>query len=166
MRNIKIDKVVINMCVGEPGDRLTRAGRVLQELSEQEPKFSTARLTIRSFGIRRNDKIATYVTVSGQKAEDILQKALHVKEFELKDKNFSQSGNFGFGIQEHIDLGLKYDPSVGIYGMDFYVVLTRPGKRVALKKHKKGKIGYQHKVTPEDAKKWFVTKFGGHIRND
>ena len=37
-------------------------------------------------------------------------------------------GNFGFGIQEHIDLGIKYDPSIGIYGMDFYVVLGRPGR--------------------------------------
>ena len=42
--------------------------------------------------------------------------------------NFSDSGQFGFGIQEHIDLGIKYDPAIGIYGMDFVVVLTRPGK--------------------------------------
>jgi large subunit ribosomal protein L11e len=142
------------------------SARVLQELTDQEPKFSQARLTIRSFGIRRNDKIATYVTVRGQKAEDILQKALHVKEFELRDRNFSATGNFGFGVQEHIDLGLKYDPSVGIYGMDFYVVLTRPGRRVAMRKRKRGKIGFAHKVTKDDAQKWFVTKFGGHIRND
>jgi large subunit ribosomal protein L11e len=32
-------------------------------------------------------------------------------------RNFSATGNFGFGIQEHIDLGIKYDPSIGIYGM-------------------------------------------------
>ena len=51
-----------------------------------------------------------------------------MKEFELKRANFSDTGNFGFGIQEHIDLGIKYDPNIGIYGMDFYVVLGRPGK--------------------------------------
>ena len=39
-----------------------------------------------------------------------------MKEFELLRKNFSDTGNFGFGINEHIDLGLKYDPSTGIYG--------------------------------------------------
>ena len=50
-----------------------------------------------------------------------------VREYELRKDNFSDTGNFGFGIQEHIDLGIKYDPSVGIYGLDFYVVLGRPG---------------------------------------
>jgi large subunit ribosomal protein L11e len=69
------------------------------------------------------------------------------------------TGNFGFGIDEHIDLGLKYDPSTGIYGMDFYVVLTRPGYRVANRKHKAGRVGVQHKVTREDAMKWFKAKY-------
>ena len=50
-----------------------------------------------------------------------------MKEYELRRGNFSETGNFGFGIQEHIDLGIKYDPGIGIYGMDFYVVLNRPG---------------------------------------
>lgn len=44
------------------------------------------------------------------------ESGLKVKEFELLRKNFSDTGNFGFGINEHIDLGLKYDPSTGIYG--------------------------------------------------
>lgn len=51
-----------------------------------------------------------------------------VREYELRRDNFSSTGNFGFGIQEHIDLGIKYDPSIGIYGLDFYVVLGRPGE--------------------------------------
>lgn len=53
---------------------------------------------------------------------------VQVREYELRRDNFSATGNFGFGIQEHIDLGIKYDPSIGIYGLDFYVVLGRPGK--------------------------------------
>ena len=39
-----------------------------------------------------------------------------MREYELLRRNFSDSGNFGFGINEHIDLGIKYDPSTGIYG--------------------------------------------------
>lgn len=88
---------------------------MLEQLTDQRPVFSKCRLTIRSFGVRRNEKIACHVTVRGKKAMDILERGLKVKEYELKRKNFSDTGNFGFGIQEHIDLGLKYDPSTGNY---------------------------------------------------
>ena len=163
MRKIQIEKVVVNICVGEAGDRLTRAAKVLKELTDQEPKFSKARLTVRTFSIRRDQEIATHVSVRGAKAEEILNKALAVKEFELKARNFSSTGNFGFGVDEHIDLGLKYDPSIGIYGMDFYVVLSRPGYRVGRKKRKSGRIGVQHIISKDDAMKWFKSKFNGHI---
>jgi len=166
MRQIYIEKLIVNICVGESGDKLTKAGRVLKELTEQEPVFSVARLTVRTFGIRRNEKIAVHVTVRGQKAEEILNKGLQVHEYELKDRNFSTTGNFGFGIQEHIDLGLKYDPSVGIYGMDFYIVLGRPGFRVSRKKRGFARVGVTHRITKDVAKKWFTTKFGGTIRNE
>lgn len=67
----------------------------------------TARYTVRSFGIRRNEKIACYVTVRGEKAMQLLESGLKVKEYELLRRNFSDTGCFGFGIQEHIDLGIK-----------------------------------------------------------
>lgn len=76
----------------------------------------------------------------------------------MRRENFSDTGNFGFGIQEHIDLGIKYDPSIGIYGLDFYVVLGRPGFNVAHRRRKVGKVGFGHRLTKEDAMKWFQQK--------
>jgi large subunit ribosomal protein L11e len=74
------------------------------------------------------------------------------------------AGNFGFGIDEHIDLGIKYDPSTGIYGMDFYVVLGRAGLRVSRRKHQRNRVGFPHRLTKEDAQKWFQTKFDGTFK--
>eukprot|EP01130_Rhizamoeba_saxonica_P000268 TRINITY_DN10244_c0_g1_i1.p1 TRINITY_DN10244_c0_g1~~TRINITY_DN10244_c0_g1_i1.p1 ORF type:complete len:205 (-),score=53.73 TRINITY_DN10244_c0_g1_i1:47-622(-) len=165
MRNISIDKIVVNICVGASGDPLVRAKKVLYELTGQVGVSGKARLTVRNFGIRRNEEIGVSTTVRGTKAMEILEKALKVKEYELLARNFSDTGNFGFGIREHIDLGIKYDPSVGIYGMDIYVVLSRPGFRVARRKRAKARVGKNHKVTKDEAKQWFRDTFDGHISN-
>ena len=64
-------------------------------------------------------------------------------------RKFSETGNFGFGIQEHIDLGELYDPAIGVFGVDFYAVIGRAGARVAKRKIKRPQIGTKHRVTKD-----------------
>merc|ERR1712224_557763 len=145
------------------GDLLTKASKVLEQLTGQRPVYGLARYTVRSFSIRRNEKISCFVTIRGEKADELLEAGLKVKEFELFHKNFAATGNFGFGIEEHIDLGIKYDPTTGIYGMDFYVVLDRPGYRVSRRRCRYSRIGVRHRITKEEAVKWFQSNYGGVV---
>eukprot|EP00917_Polyrhabdina_sp_WS-2016_P008799 GHVP01019594.1.p1 GENE.GHVP01019594.1~~GHVP01019594.1.p1 ORF type:complete len:112 (-),score=21.43 GHVP01019594.1:2042-2377(-) len=108
-------------------------------------------------------KIATHVTVRGDKAIEIIEKGLKVKEYELNSSCFSSTGQFGFGLEEHIDLGLKYDPSVGIYGMHFVIVLKRAGYRVTKRKRAQRKIAKRHRVTKNDSIEWYKKKFDGIV---
>merc|ERR1711994_943413 len=93
MRGIVVDKLILNLCTGESGDKLTKAAKVLEDLTGQRPLESKARFTIRTFSIRRNEKIAVHVTTRGKKAEELLKRGLKVREFELRKKNFSDNGN-------------------------------------------------------------------------
>ena len=160
-QGIYVEKLILNCSVGESGDKLTRGARVLQQLTKQKPVFTKARYTVRQFSIRRNEKIACHVTVRGEAALQLIERGLKVKEYELKKANFSDTGNFGFGINEPIDLGIKYDPATGIYGMDFYVVLHKPGNRVGRRKHCQSRMGVKNRITKEEAMKWFEKKYDG-----
>jgi len=161
MRKLRIEKLTLNICVGESGDRLVRAGKVLNQLTDQTGVNGKARLTVRTFNIRRNEQISVFTTVRGEKAREILENALKVKEYELEEKNFSDTGCFGFGIDEHIDLGIKYDPTVGIFGLDLYLQLSRPGYRITKRRRKVGRVGPKQKVSRAEAMKWFQDEFEG-----
>ena len=49
--------------------------------------------------------------------------------------------------------------------MDFYMVMGRPGMNVRHRRRKCGRVGFQHRLTKEDAMKWFQTKYDGIILN-
>ncbi|KAI5151147.1 large subunit ribosomal protein L11e [Enteropsectra breve] len=163
MRNIKIGKLCINTCIKPREARLDKAVKVLEQLTGQTPFTSKSRLTIRGWGIRRNERISTSVTVMGEKAYKLLENALKVKEFELPKSCFSNNGCFGFGITEHIDLDIKYDPACGIFGLNYFVVLERPGVRVARRRRCQSRIGNKQKVRQDDAVQWFKDTFDGVV---
>ena len=60
----------------------------------QKPVESKAKYSIRTFGIKRNEKIAVHVTVRGERAEELLKRGLKVKEYELRKVNFSENGKW------------------------------------------------------------------------
>jgi large subunit ribosomal protein L5 len=148
----RIEKVVVNLCVGKSGEPLEKASKVLKELTNQTPVKKKAKKTIRDFGVRQGEPIACVVTLRKQKAIDFLKKVLPVVDNKISRSSFDRQGNFAFGIKEHIEIaGVKYDPDVGIFGMDVCVSMSRPGYRVKNRRKGKAPLGSKHVLTPEEA---------------
>ncbi len=148
----RIDKVVVNLNVGKSGEPLEKANRVLKEITNQTPVKKKAKKTIRDFGIREGESIAVVVTLRKQKAVDFLKKVLPVVENKVSKSSFDVHGNFAFGLKEHIEIpGVKYDPEIGIFGMDVCVTVNRPGQRVKIRRKQKQSIGPKHMLTPEES---------------
>lgn len=148
----RIEKVVVNLNVGKSGEPLEKATRVLKELTGQVPVKRNAKNTIRDFGIRKGEPIACTVTLRKQKAIDFLKKVLPVVDNKISRSSFDKQGNFAFGLKEHIEIaGVKYDPDVGIFGMDVCVSVNRPGQRVKIRRKQKARVGSKHILTPEES---------------
>ena len=131
MRQPHVEKVVVNIGVGEAGDRLVKAQKVLTSITGQTSVQTISKTINRDLGIRKGMPLGCKVTLRGEKAEDFLRKALKIREGRIQTYSFDKEGNMSFGISDYTDFeGMKYDPEIGIFGMDVSVVLRRPGSRI------------------------------------
>lgn len=163
MRRPKLGKVVVNISVGESGQHLERASTILENLTGQRPSQRKAKRTIRAFGIRRGEPIACMVTLRGERARSFLKRALEAIGNRIPVRSFDREGNFAFGIKEHIDIpGTRYDPSLGITGMDIIVQVERPGYRVE-RRRARSKVGRHHRMTREETAEFIKSSFGTEV---
>jgi len=160
----RLEKVTVNMSVGQSGKPLEQAATILQQLTNQKPSRRQAKKTIREFGIRKGESIACLVTLRNKKAEEFLRKALQAVDNKLSKYCFDRQGNFSFGIKEHIDIpGTKYMPDLGIHGMDISVSLGRAGYRVKRRHRVKSRIGKDHLLTADEAVLFIKDEFDVEI---
>ncbi|MEM1560025.1 MAG: 50S ribosomal protein L5 [Ignisphaera sp.] len=146
-----ISKVVVNISVGGTQERLDKAIALLEQLTGQKPSVRRAKKTIKEFGITKRQPIATIVTLRGAGAYEFLRKTLIAVNNILKESSFDPYGNIAFGIKEHLLIpGVKYDPEIGIFGMDVAVAIERKGYRVMRRKLKRGTIPRRHRTTKEE----------------
>jgi large subunit ribosomal protein L5 len=164
MKRIAVDKVVINIGVGKSGEPMEKAKKALTELTGHQPAVRGAKKTVRDFGIHKGEPIGAMVTLRREEALEFLKRALAAKRNVLKESSFDDFGNFSLGVHEHIDIpGTKYNPEIGIFGMDINVVLVRPGYRIARKSRKRAKIGKSHRISKQEAIEFFKQQFGVEV---
>jgi large subunit ribosomal protein L5 len=164
MRTPVIDKVIVHMGVGESGQHLVNAEEILRTITGQAVVRCFAKRTLPAFAIKKKEPIGCKVTLRGQKAQEFLEIALGIVEKSLVKSQFDSLGNVSFGIEEHTDFpGMRYDPNIGVFGMDVTVVIKRPGERICKRRIATRKIPTNHRVTVEDAIVFLNESYGVEV---
>ncbi|GGD89811.1 50S ribosomal protein L5 [Aureimonas endophytica] len=130
----KLDKVVINMGVGEAtGDskKPSVAAEDLAKIAGQKPVITRARTSIAGFKVREGMPIGTKVTLRKDRMYEFLDRLIQValprvRDFRgLNPKSFDGRGNYAMGLKEHIVFPeINYDKVDQIWGMDIIVCTT------------------------------------------
>ncbi len=159
-RDIHVEKVVVNIGVGEAGERLSKACKVLEMVSGQKPIQTLSKTVNRDLGIRQGMPLGCKVTLRGDAAASLVKRALVIREMRVPIYSFDKEGNMSFGITDYTDFdGMKYDPEIGIFGMDINVVLRRTGNRITQRALLRRKIPKQHRVDRDEAIQFMKDNF-------
>ncbi len=164
MREIRVGKVVVNVGVGEAGDKLVKAQKVLELVTSQKPAQTLAHAGVRDWGVRKNMPIGTKVTLRGEAAEAFLKRALTIRNNRLPAYSFDPRGNFSFGVPDYTDFeGMKYDPEIGVFGMDISVSLERPGFRIARRRVRPHPVPRKQGISRAEGITFIKTHFGVEV---
>ena len=157
----RIESVKINVSVGDAGQILENAKVIVESITGQKPANTTAKNTWRAWGIRKSQAVGCIVTLRGQPAYELLMRLFHAKDYKLPFRSIDKTGNFGFGLSEHIDIpGMTYDPKLGIIGMNVVVQMDRAGYRVKKRKYLRTKVGNRQRLHPEETRAWLSDNYG------
>ncbi len=160
MRAIKIEKITLNIGAGKDQNKLDKGIKLLKTITGINPIKTKTNKRIPAWNLRPGLPIGCKLTLRGEKAKEILKMLLEAKGSELKEEQFDNSGNLAFGIHEYIDIpGIKYDPEIGIMGLQVCITLERPGFRIKKRKIMKRKVCKNHKITKEEAIGFMKEKF-------
>jgi large subunit ribosomal protein L5 len=136
----------------------------MKTITHQQPVRSIAKKTLPTFGIKKNEPIGAKLTLRGKAAEAFLTTALKAAGNSLRKSQFDMQGNFSFGIEEHTDFpGMRYDPEIGIFGMDVSVALKRAGYRIARRRVAQKKLPSRQRLGKDETIEFVRKKFGIEI---
>ena len=130
----KLDKIVINMGVGEAvadSKKIQSALADLTRIAGQKPVATKARKSVANFKLREGMAIGAKVTLRKDRMYEFLDRLItialpRVKDFRgLKPTSFDGRGNYAMGLKEHIVFPeINYDQIDQIWGMDIVVTTT------------------------------------------
>ena len=160
MKNIRIEKITLNIGSGKDQTRLEKSLVLLNAITNATPIKTTTNKRIQEWGLRPGLPIGCKLTLRKERAVQILPRLLDAVDKRLRYKQFDENGNIAFGIREYIDIpGVKYDPKIGIMGLEVCITLERPGYRIKRRRLLVRKIPARHRISKQEAMDFMTQKF-------
>ena len=152
MKIIKIEKVTLNIGAGKDQSRLEKGVSLLKSIGNATPIKTVTNKRIQEWGLRPGLPIGCKLTLRKDRALKLLPRLLDAVDNKLNPNQFDENGNVAFGIHEYIEIpGVKYDPKIGIIGLQVCVTLERPGYTIKKRRMLVRKIPTRHRITKQEA---------------
>lgn len=161
MREIRIEKLTLNMGAGKDQARLEKGVKLLNIVAGIPPVKTVTNKRIPSWGLRPGLPVGCKITLRKEAAGKMLLRLLKAVDNKLALSQFDDYGNLAFGIEEYMDIpDVKYDPELGIMGLEVCVTFERPGFRIKRRKIMKKRLSRRHVIKKEEAMDFMKSKFG------
>ncbi len=167
MRELRIEKVTFNVGAGKDQNLLEKGVMLIKHITGFSPVKTITSKRIPGWGIRPGLPIGCKLTIRNQSNKELIKRCLSAKDQILSKNNFDDYGNISFGIAEYIDMGdTKYNPDIGIMGLQISITLERPGFRIKKRKIMKRKIPLAHRIGKEEAIEFMKKEFQIQIQEE
>ncbi len=161
MKQISVEKVTLNIGAGKDQAKLEKGIKLINSIAGHNPVRTFAKKRIQEWGLRPGLPIGCKLTLRKEKALEMIKRLLESKDNTLRPSNFDNEGNISFGIPEYIYIpGVKYNPEIGIMGLQVCVTLKRSGFRVKTRALKKHLIPRRHRIKKEESIDFMKNNFG------
>ncbi|HJO01906.1 MAG: 50S ribosomal protein L5 [Candidatus Woesearchaeota archaeon] len=152
MKQVSMEKVTLNIGAGKDQAKLEKGIKLINSITGRNPVKTFTKKRIQEWGLRPGLPIGCKLTLRKKEALELLKRLFEAKDNTLQVSNLDNEGNISFGINEYIDIpGVKYDPDIGIMGLQVCITLKRSGFRVKSRALKRHAIPRKHRVKREDA---------------
>jgi large subunit ribosomal protein L5 len=167
MKEIRVEKLTLNIGAGKEQQVLDRGIVLLKQITGVDPIKTITQKRIPGWGLRPGLPIGAKITLRREDAQKVLKRLLVAKNSLLSKNNFDEEGNVSFGIKEYIDIPeTKYDPKIGIMGLQASLTLERPGFRVKKRKILKRQLPRDHRISKDASIAFMKSNFGVKIKEE
>jgi len=160
MKEIMVAKVTLNIGAGKDQSRLEKGIALLKSIADAIPIKTITNKRVQEWGLRPGLPIGCKLTLRKHRAIKILPRLLDAVDNRLNKRQFDNNGNIAFGIHEYINIPqAKYDPKIGIMGLEVCITLERPGYRIKRRRLFTRVVPTRHRISKQEAIDFMTKQF-------